>query len=127
VSDLDYQSGLDAPYWAEHGERGVSMKYIDQLREEAGAVAGRSLLGRVRELAAMADDPAPDLTPPEQPLTTNICLFMPGGRTFSFKDVDVVLNNETVLVFRYRAMSDGLYKTGTFFKANFVGYSIHAE
>jgi hypothetical protein len=117
------------------------MKYVDKLRGAAGATRGRSLLGRVRELAAMADATSGREVPltsarPEQPLTTHICLFMPGGRTLFFKDVDVVLNNETVLMFRYRSVVDhplqacrsaGPYKTGTFFKANFVGYSIHAE
>ena len=54
----------------------------------------------------------------------NACIFTPHGKTFSFKNIEVVTDNETVLVFTYKAMSDGLAKTHTALKANIVGYSL---
>lgn len=56
-----------------------------------------------------------------------LCLFLPTGRTFTFKDVVLTTNNETVLVFDYRAMSDGEGKTMTVFRDSIVGYSIMSE
>jgi hypothetical protein len=53
----------------------------------------------------------------------NLCLFMQTGRTFTFKDVKMVCDNETVLEFDYRAMSDGKTKRGTFQKAIVAGWS----
>jgi hypothetical protein len=53
----------------------------------------------------------------------NICLFIPTGRTFSFKKVEILTDNETVLVFSYSAMSDGEKKTATFQKNQICGWS----
>jgi len=57
----------------------------------------------------------------------NICLFLPTGRTLSFRDIVIISNNESFLTFDYRAMSDSLIKTGTFQKRALVGWSIHEE
>ena len=54
----------------------------------------------------------------------SLCIFTPTGRTYTFRNVTIVQDNETVLVFSYKAMSDGNEKVGTFFKTNFVGHSI---
>lgn len=44
--------------------------------------------------------------------------------TYTFKNVEILTDNETVLVFRYQAMSDGEWKIATFIKSLFVGYSV---
>ncbi len=54
----------------------------------------------------------------------NICLFLPSGKTFSFRDIILETNNESVLVFTYYdAMSDGKRKTFTAQKSALVGWS----
>ena len=53
-----------------------------------------------------------------------LCIFTPYGRTFTFKDVEIVCENETVLQFKYQAMSDGLEKVATFPKNTICGWSI---
>ncbi len=53
-----------------------------------------------------------------------LCIFTPTGRTYTFRNVKIMADNETVLVFRYTAMSDAKEKVGTFFKNMFVGYSV---
>lgn len=53
-----------------------------------------------------------------------ICIFTPHGKTFTFRNVTLVTDNESVLVFDYVAMSDAARKTHTAIKANIVGYSI---
>lgn len=52
-----------------------------------------------------------------------LCIFTPTGHTFTFRDVEIVCNNETTLQFNYRAMSDGRMKTATFPKATLCGWS----
>lgn len=52
-----------------------------------------------------------------------ICLFLPSGKTFTFHGVTLVTNNETVLVFEYKAMSDGKKKVHTAQKSALVGWS----
>lgn len=54
---------------------------------------------------------------------TTFCVFLPYGQTFTFKEVELLTNNESTLMFRYEAMSDGLVKTAVFQKAKIVGYS----
>lgn len=54
----------------------------------------------------------------------SLCIFTATGRTYTFRNVVIDCDNETVLVFRYAAMSDGNEKTATFYKANFVGFSV---
>ncbi len=51
----------------------------------------------------------------------SICFFLDTGRTFTFRDVELVTDNETVWVIRYKAMSDGHGKTATFYKSRVVG------
>lgn len=53
----------------------------------------------------------------------SICFFLPTGKTFTFRNVEILTDNETVIVFRYLAMSDNLRKIGTFLKANIAGDS----
>jgi len=54
----------------------------------------------------------------------SLCLFLPSGHTFTFRSVEIATDNETVLVLRYTAMSDGLEKTVTVQKAAVVGWSV---
>jgi len=63
----------------------------------------------------------------EEMVFDSICIFCSTGRTFTFRDVEVVCDNETVVVFLYKAMSDGHKKQATFLKANIVGYSILSD
>ena len=53
-----------------------------------------------------------------------LCLFLNSGHTFTFRNVTVVSNNETVIQFEYKAMSDGKPKVGTFQKQNIAGFSV---
>jgi len=77
-------------------------------------------------------EPAPLLTPrpqtrSEEPEASavSICIFMESGHTFTFHGCTIRVDNESVLVFSYIAMSDGKPKTATFSKFNIVGFSIH--
>ena len=56
-----------------------------------------------------------------------LCIFTESGHTFTFKDVTIICNNETVLDFNYKAMSDGFEKQGTFLKSRIVGWSISRD
>lgn len=57
----------------------------------------------------------------------SLCLFLPTGRTFTFREVEVIINNESVLAFDYKAMSDGLSKTMVVEKHAIIGYSYVCE
>jgi len=52
-----------------------------------------------------------------------IHLFLPSGKTFTFTGVDVVTDNESYLVFDYKAMSDGRNKRLAVNKAQIIGWS----
>lgn len=52
-----------------------------------------------------------------------ICFFLQSGKTFTFKDVDDLNENQTVIEFTYKAMSDGNFKQGKFYVANIAGWS----
>lgn len=54
----------------------------------------------------------------------SICIFCNSGRTFTFRGCTIIADNETVLVFRYRAMSDEKEKTATILKSSIVGWSV---
>jgi len=54
----------------------------------------------------------------------SICIFTTTGRTYTFKDVELLCDNESVLQFGYQAMSDGQMKIGTFPKGNIAGWSV---
>ena len=58
------------------------------------------------------------------PTLYSLCVFCPTGRTFTFKNVDLVTDNETVLVFTYGAMSDGKNKQMTMQKSQVIGWSV---
>lgn len=53
-----------------------------------------------------------------------IGLFTPTGRTYTFRNAKIVLDNETVLVVAYQAMSDGAKKSITVQKNQVVGWSV---
>lgn len=55
-----------------------------------------------------------------------ICIFLVSGKTFTFKGCYQIIDNESVLSFMYKAMSDSELKKGTFYKnyGTIVGYSI---
>ncbi len=52
-----------------------------------------------------------------------IHLFLPSGKTFTFLNVEIVVDNESYLIFDYGAMSDGLSKRMSVFKNQIVGWS----
>ncbi len=65
------------------------------------------------------------IPPPPQPRSFSyqkLCIFTQ-HRTYTFENVTVLKDNEYALVFEYRAVSDGLFKTHTALKENIVGYS----
>lgn len=53
----------------------------------------------------------------------SLCLFTVNGATFTFRNVTVITDNEKVIQFSYKAMSDGKVKTGTAIKANLAAVS----
>lgn len=53
----------------------------------------------------------------------NICIFTRTGRTYTFRNIAIVADNEAVLVFEYVAMSDNNAKTATFQKNTICGWS----
>ena len=52
-----------------------------------------------------------------------ICFFLHSGKTFTFKGVTDLTENQTVIEFTYRAMSDANEKEGKFYVANIAGWS----
>ena len=52
-----------------------------------------------------------------------LCLFLTSGKTFTFREVEVVHDNETAITFFYKAMSDGEQKKATFYKQHVAGVS----
>jgi hypothetical protein len=58
---------------------------------------------------------------------TSICLFCPTGYTFTFRDIDLLIDNESTIIFNYIAMSDGKKKIATFYKDTLVGASLCSE
>ena len=53
-----------------------------------------------------------------------LTIFMQTGRTFTFKEIEILADNESVISFNYSAMSDGLTKTATFSKNIIAGHSV---
>ncbi len=63
-----------------------------------------------------------------------LCIFAMSGKTYKFKYVEMVCDNETILKFEYSAMSDGTgwdtyqiaekVNTATFPKATICGWSV---
>jgi hypothetical protein len=56
-------------------------------------------------------------------LAMGLCIFTQMGETYTFRSVHITVDNETMLIFTYTAVSDGLVKTGCFLKANMAGWS----
>ena len=55
---------------------------------------------------------------------TTVCLFLPTGKTFTFRNAYVETDNETMLVVSYTAMSDGKAKRLIVQKSAIVGYAV---
>lgn len=55
---------------------------------------------------------------------SSLSLFLPTGCTFTFRDVEILADNESVLAVRYVAVSDGLDKVLTVQKSAVVGWSV---
>lgn len=53
-----------------------------------------------------------------------ITIFGPMGRTYTFRNVTVLTDNESVIQFGYSAMSDGKQKVATFSKHTILGWSL---
>ena len=51
----------------------------------------------------------------------SVCFFLNTGRTFTFRNVTIVHDNETAITIEYRAMSDDKPKVATFYKNHVVG------
>lgn len=54
----------------------------------------------------------------------SLCIFTETGRTYTFRNVDITCDNETVLCFAYKAMSDGKAKFATFQKSRIIGWAV---
>lgn len=57
-------------------------------------------------------------------MKTTICIFLPTGKTFTFRDAWIALDNENVLEIAYTAMSDGRSKRATFQKSAIAGWAV---
>ena len=55
-----------------------------------------------------------------------LSIFTHTGRTYTFREVDIVCDNESFLQFTYSAMSDGRSKVANFPKSNIAGWSTTA-
>ncbi len=53
-----------------------------------------------------------------------LCIFLNTGHTFTFRNVEIITDNETVVVFKYTAMSDGKSKEATFYKQHIAGVAV---
>jgi len=51
----------------------------------------------------------------------SICFFLNTGKTYTFRDVEVIHDNQTAVKIRYAAMSDGLPKEAVFYKEHIAG------
>lgn len=53
-----------------------------------------------------------------------ICLFLPSGKTFTFRNAQIETDNESVLIILYTAMSDGMKKRIIVQKTMIVGFAV---
>ena len=53
-----------------------------------------------------------------------VCVFLTSGKTFTFRDGEILVDNQTIFVFTYNAMSDSLLNTATFYKDSVAGISV---
>ena len=51
----------------------------------------------------------------------SICFFLTTGRTYTFRNVEILSDNETAISIRYTAMSDGQVKEAVFYKTHVAG------
>jgi hypothetical protein len=63
-----------------------------------------------------------DYSPAERGPQRNLVVFLPTGKTFSFKYVRNFISNESVITFDYIAMSDGKHKSARFYVNNIAGF-----
>jgi hypothetical protein len=54
----------------------------------------------------------------------SICIFLPTGKTFTFRQATIKVDNETMLILGYEAMSDGKTKTVIIQKSAIVGWAV---
>jgi hypothetical protein len=57
----------------------------------------------------------------------SICFFLESGNTFTFRNCELITDNESIIVIDYVAASDGKNKRATFFKDSLAGVSFCAE
>jgi len=50
-----------------------------------------------------------------------ICFFLNTGKTYTFRDVEVISDNQTAIHIRYKAVSDGFSKEAIFYKEHVAG------
>ena len=51
-------------------------------------------------------------------------IFTGEGHTFTFQNVEITVDNESMLAFKYSSVSDGRSKEGNFSKHRIVGYTV---
>ena len=54
----------------------------------------------------------------------SICIFLNSGRTFTFRNIVILCDNESMLSFSYVAMSDGGSKRAMFPKRGIAGWTV---
>jgi hypothetical protein len=93
-----------------------------QLKEERRQAIKH--IERLEKYVAAHPDKSGAVMGPLPPPLGSVCLFLPTGHTFTFRRVRICCDNETVLVMKYEAMSDGCPKTLTVLKSNIVAWSV---
>ena len=53
-----------------------------------------------------------------------IVIFMESGKTFTFRNCELLVSNEGMLIFNYYSAFDGSRKHAEFQRSNFVGHSV---
>lgn len=56
-----------------------------------------------------------------------LVIFLDSGHTFTFYHIELVIDNESMLRFKYTSASDGREKVASFPKANIAGWSVASE
>ena len=60
-------------------------------------------------------------------MTVAKTIFLCSGRTFTFRNVSDIIENETSLTFTYTAMSDGKPKSVVFYRPEMAGHSSYIQ
>ena len=78
-------------------------------------------------------EPEPDIVDTEEDIMDNedpvkkLVVFLATGRTFTFKEVAITCQTESVLGFTYTSQSDGKEKEASFSMDHVAGISIERE